>query len=192
MINENRSNQQKLEMVYIDNLVPKDHLLRKIDKYIDFSFIWELTKDYYCADNGRPPIHPITLFKILFIGNLFGIRSERRLMEEVRLNVAYRWFLGYSLTDDIPDHSTISKNRNGRFKDSDIFQKIFDNIVQQAIKRGLVGGKVVYTDSTHLKANANKNKFINKEVSASVKEYLDDLEEAVNKFAVGDVGCLAT
>lgn len=184
MLRDNEFNQQKLEMVYIDNLVPKNHLLRKIQKYVDFSFIWDLTKDYYCKDNGRPPINPVLLFKILFIGYLYGIRSERRLMEEIQVNIAYRWFLGLSLEDEIPDHSTISKNRNGRFKDSDVFQKIFDNIVQQAIKRDLVGGKVIFTDSTHLKANANKNKFTNEQVTASTKEYMKDLEDAVNQSRI--------
>ncbi|KZL94111.1 hypothetical protein CLMAG_11640 [Clostridium magnum DSM 2767] len=108
MIRENNSAQQGLELVYIENLVPQDHVLRKIDKYIDFSFIRDLTKDLYCPDNGRPAIPPVVLFKMLFIGYLFGIRSERQLVKEIEVNVAYRWFLGLSLTDKIPSHSTIS------------------------------------------------------------------------------------
>ena len=151
--------QQQMEMVTIDQLVPQDHLLRKIDKYIDFSFITDLTKDYYCHNNGRPCIDPIILFKMLFIGYLYGVRSERQLIKEIQVNVAYRWFLGYSLTDRIPDHSTISQNRIRRFKDTDIPQKIFDKIVQMAMSHGLVSGKVLYTDSTHIKANASKQKF---------------------------------
>ncbi|WP_040684110.1 transposase, partial [Thermobrachium celere] len=123
MINEIKSKQQKLEMVYIEDLVPQDHILRKIDKYIDFSFIRELTKDLYCHDNGRPAVDPVVLFKMLFIGYLFGIRSERQLVRDIEVNVAYRWFLGFSLTDKIPDHSTISQNRRRRFKDTDIAQK---------------------------------------------------------------------
>lgn len=181
MLKENNSAQQGLEVVYIENLVPQDHILRKIDKYIDFSFIRDLVKDLYCADNGRPAIDPVILFKMLFIGYLFGIRSERQLVKEIEVNVAYRWFLGFSLTDKIPSHSTISQNRITRFKNTNIYQEIFDNIVFQAINKKLVEGKIFYTDSTHLKANANKNKFIKEQVKKSTKDYLEDLEKAINE-----------
>jgi transposase len=184
MINEINSTQNKLEVVYIENLVPQEHILRKIDKYIDFTFIRELTKDLYCHDNGRPGFDPVVLFKMLFIGYLFGIRSERQLEREIQVNVAYRWFLGLSLTDPIPDHSTLSQNRRRRFKDSDIAQKIFDNIVIQAISHKLIDGKILYTDSTHLKANANKRKLVEKEVSKSVKDYVDELEKAIEEDRV--------
>ena len=97
MIIEGRNRQTKMEFVVIDNLVPDDHLLRKIDEYIDFSFINEICRPYYCSDNGRPAIEPEIMFKMLFIGYLYGIRSERRLVEEVNVNIAYRWFLGYCL-----------------------------------------------------------------------------------------------
>ena len=99
MINEIKSTQQKLEMVYIENLVPQDHILRQIDKYIDFSFIREITKDLYCHNNGRPAVDLVVLFKMLFIGYLFGIRSERQLVKDIEVNIAYRWFLGFSLTE---------------------------------------------------------------------------------------------
>lgn len=164
MINEINNIQQKIELVCIENLVPKNHLLRDIDKYIDFSFIRDLTKDLYCHDNGRPAVDPIVLFKMLFIGYLFGIRSERQLVRDIEVNVAYRWFLGFSLTDKIPDHSTIRQNRIRRFKVTNIAQEIFDNIVLQAISYGLVRGNILYSDFTHLKANANKRKFIEQEV----------------------------
>ena len=181
MINEVNSTQQTLEMVYIEYLVPQDHILRKLDKYIDFSFIRELTKDLYCLDNGRPAIDPIVLFKMLFIGYLFGIRSERQLIRDIEVNIAYRWFLGFSLTDKVPDHSTISQNRRRRFKGTDIAQKIFDNIVLQAISHKLVEGKVLYTDSTHLKASANKRKHIEQEVERSVKDYVEELDKAIDE-----------
>nr|WP_237737344.1 IS1182 family transposase [Clostridium carboxidivorans] len=184
MIKENNSAQQQLELVYIENLVPKDHILRKIDKYIDFSFIRDLTKDFYCPDNGRPAIQPVVLFKMLFIGYLFAIRSERQLVKEIEVNVAYRWFLGFSLTDKIPSHSTISQNRITRFKDTNIYQEIFDNIVFQAINKKLVDGKILYTDSTHLKANANKNKFTKEQITQSTKDYFNELEEDINKDRV--------
>lgn len=181
MLRENDSTQSKLEIVYIENLVPQEHPLRLIDKYIDFSFITDLVKDLYTPDNGRPAIDPIVLFKMIFIGYMFGIRSERRLVKEIEVNVAYRWFLGLSLTDKVPDHSTISQNRRRRFNNTSVFQDIFDNIVQQAIDNKMVSGKVLYTDSTHLKANANKNKFSKEEVTKSVKEYIKELDSDIEK-----------
>lgn len=184
MLKDNNSAQQGLELVLIENLVPKDHVLRGIEKYVDFSFINDLTKDLYCADNGRPAVHPVVLFKMLFIGYLFGIRSERQLVKDIEVNIAYRWFLGFSLTDKIPSHSTISQNRISRFKDKDICQKIFDNIVLQAINKKLVDGKILYTDSTHLKANANKNKFTKEQVEQSTKCYFEELEKNINEDRV--------
>lgn len=114
--------QHTLEFVSIDSLVPKDHLLRKIERRIDFSFIREKVKDLYCPDNGRPGVDPVILFKMLFIGYLFGIRSERQLIKEIEVNLAYRWFLGYGLQDRIAHHSTISQNRRRRFSQSNIYQ----------------------------------------------------------------------
>jgi transposase len=105
MLKKLQDQQVKYEFVCIDNLVPKDHLLKKIAKHIDFRFIREKVKDLYCPDNGRPAIDPVVLFKMLFLGYLFGIRSERRLIEEIKVNVAYRWFLGFRLEDKIPDAS---------------------------------------------------------------------------------------
>jgi transposase len=129
MINEKNFTQQKLEMVYLEDLAPKDHILRNIDKYMDLSFIRELTQKYYCLDNGRPGVDPILFFKMLFISYLFGIKCKQQLVKEVEVNVAYRWFLGLSLTDTIPNHSTISQNRRRRFKGIDVFQKKFDEVV---------------------------------------------------------------
>ena len=169
------------EFVCIDNMVPKDHILRKIKEYIDFSFIDDLVKDMYCADNGRPAVDPKIIFKILFLGYLFGIRSERQIVRDVEVNIAYRWFLDYTLSDKIIDASTISQNRRRRFKGTDIFQQIFDNIVIQAIEKKLVSGKILYSDSTHLKANANKRKLINQEVTKSVKDYVDELDKDVEQ-----------
>ncbi|MFP3344623.1 transposase, partial [Halomonas sp. SIMBA_159] len=98
---------------------------RTVDALIDFSFIERITMPYYCPDNGRPSIAPVTLFKMLFLGYLYGIRSERQLEKEIQANIAYRWFLGYSLVDRVPDHSTISFNRKGRFEDTSVFEEIF-------------------------------------------------------------------
>jgi transposase len=168
-----------MEFVSIEEMVPKDHLLRKIDKVIDFGFIREKVKDLYCADNGRPAIDPVVLFKMLFIGYLYGTRSERQLIRDIQVNVAYRWFLGFGLMDKVPDASTISQNRRRRFSESSIYQEIFDEIVLHAMRRKMVDGTTLYTDSTHLKANANKHKFELKDVQKSTRDYLEILEEDV-------------
>lgn len=181
MLTSNKEKQVMYELVCIEELVPQDHLLRKIDKYIDFSFIREKTRIYYCENNGRPSIDPVVLFKMLFIGYLFGIRSERQLELEIKCNVAYRWFLGLGLTEKVPDHSTISWNRITRFKDTTIFQDIFDEIVMQAINHRMVGGRVLFTDSTHLKANANKRKFTTESVKIETKGYIAELEKAIEQ-----------
>jgi len=176
MLKERTSIQSELELVSIEELIPADHLLRKIDKAIDFSFIYEKVRHLYCADNGRPPIDPVMLFKMLFVGYLFGIRSERRLEQEIKFNIGYRWFLGLGLTGKVPDHSTISRNRIDRFAGTGVYQEIFDEIVLQAIKHKLIDGKTLYTDSTHLKANANKNKYEKRLIEKSTRAYLDELD----------------
>lgn len=179
MLRESDNKQIGMEFVCIEELVPKDHLLRKIDRVIDFDFIRDKVKDLYCADNGRPAVDPVVLFKMLFLGYLFGVRSERQLVREIQVNVAYRWFIGFSLTDKIPDASTFSQNRRRRFTESTIYQEIFDEIVLQAMRKKLISGRVLYTDSTHLKASANKNKFKKKQVVKATRSYLADLEESI-------------
>ena len=172
--------QTALEMVTLEELVPTDHLLRRIDAVIDFSFIHDRVAGLYCADNGRPPLDPTLMFKALFIGYLFGIRSERQLVREIAVNVAYRWFLRMRLTDGVFDASTLSQNRRRRFVDPSIAQDIFDAIVEQAIGHGLVDGTVLYTDSTHLKANANKGKYDLEMVAKSRADYWADLDRAID------------
>jgi len=181
MLRSYRDKQQSFELVSLEELVPQDHLLRKVDTYIDFSFIYEKVSPLYCADNGRPAIDPTVLFKMIFLGYFYGIRSERQLEREIQTNLAYRWFLGLGLTDKVPDHTTISWNRRTRFKDTTIFQDIFDEIVLQAISHRMVGGRVLMTDSTHLKANANKHQYTKEQVLQNTKEYMDELNEAVKE-----------
>jgi len=164
--------QISMEFVSIEELVPQDHLLRKIDRVIDFEFIRDKVKDLYCADNGRPAVDPVVLFKMLFLGYLFGVRSERQLVRDIQVNLAYRWFLGFGLTDKIPDASTFSQNRRRRFTECTIYQDIFDEIVLQGVRRKLINGRVLYTDSTHLKASANKHKFKKKDIEQSTRSYL--------------------
>ena len=124
MLREHDNKQIGMEFVCIEELVPKDHLLRKIDRVVDFDFIRDKVKDLYCADNGLPAVDPVVLFKMLFLGYLFGVRSERQLVREIQVNVAYRWFIGYGLSDKIPDASTFSQNRRRRFTESMVYQEI--------------------------------------------------------------------
>jgi len=169
------------ELVCIEHMVPQDHLLRAIATHIDFSFIKEKVRAYYSETHGRPSIDPVMLFKMLFIGYLYGIRSERQLEQEINLNVAYRWFLGLGLSKKAPDHSTISWNRKYRFQGTSVFQDVFDEIVKLAMDNRMVGGRVLISDSTHLKANANKRKHQIQVVERSSQDYLVDLEKAIEE-----------
>jgi len=179
MLKRKESEQMQMELVTYDILVRPDHLLRKIDAVIDFSFIYDLCAPLYCAGNGRPAVDPEILFRMLFVGYLYGIRSEVRLCEEIQDNMAYRWFCGLGLTEKVPDHATISANRQRRFRDNDIAEQIFQEILNQAREKGLVGGNILYTDSTHVKALANKHKKCTVEVTRTPKAYIRELDEAV-------------
>ena len=179
MLQEPSPQQYELEMVTMEQLVPQNHLVRKIDNAIDFEFIRDEVAHLYCQDNGRPPVDPVRLFKIILLGYLFGIKRERQLVKEIEVNVAYRWFLRMSLTEKVIHASTLSQNRIRRFNGTDIFERIFNNIVLQAMEKGLVAGQELFTDSTHLKANANKNKHMNRLRPVSSGAYLDMLNEDV-------------
>ncbi len=170
----------ELERVTRESPVPADQRVRKIAAAIDLAFIRARVGHLYCADNGRPALDPVRWFKLLLLGSLFGMRSERQLMREVQVNVAYRWFLGLRLTDQVPDASTIRQNRRRRFADSGSYQEIFDEIVLRAMGRGMVEGRVLYTDSVHLKANANKQKFDVVKVEQAPAAYLAELEAAID------------
>lgn len=162
--------------VRIEDLVPEDHLLRLIDRHIDFGFIRGKVKHLY-SHTGRPSIDPEVLLRMLLIGYLYGITSERRLCEEVKMHIGYRWFVGLSLEDTIPDHSTFSKNRHERFAENKIFQEIFDEIVNQCISKGLVTGKHLTVDSTYIQANASFKSLEPIVVDMNSKEYIEKLRE---------------
>ena len=131
-----QSRQMAMLFVDIESLIPETHLLRKIERMVSFNFIYDLLAPYYPA-TGRPSVDPVSMFKMLLIGYLYGIKSERRLVEEVQLNIAYRWFCGFELDDTIPNHSTFSKTRTRKWQQSDLFQKAFYEIVKQCIDSGL-------------------------------------------------------
>ena len=131
-----QSRQMAMLFVDIESLIPETHLLRKIERMVSFDFIYDLLASYYPA-TGRPSVDPVSMFKMLLIGYLYGIKSERRLVEEVQLNIAYRWFCGFELDDTIPNHSTFSKTRTRKWQQSSLFQKAFYEIVKQCIDSGL-------------------------------------------------------
>src|SRR5574344_585952 len=180
MITINKSIQSEILMPTMEEIVPEDSLFRKIDKYIDFTFIYEEVKDLYCDNNGRPSVDPVVLFKIVFIQAFDGLKSMRQTCKKLKVDAEYRWFLRIPFGIDTPHFSTFSKNYERRFKDSDIFEEIFVEIVNQAIKYNLVDGTTFYTDSTHKKANANKNKY-DDEIVTSIKERRKWLEEEINE-----------
>ena len=180
MISINRNIQSEILITTMEELVHQESLLRKIYKYIDFTFIYEKVEHLYSKDNGRPSIDPVILFKLVFIQTIDGIKSMRKTCEKIKVDAEYRWFLGIPFGNETPHFSTFSKNYERRFKDSKIFEEIFIEIVNQAIKYKLVDGKILYTDSTHKKANANKNKYEDK-IEIVAKKRREWLEEEINE-----------
>lgn len=174
-------NREQILFACIDDLVPKNHLLRDIQRTIDFTFIYDLVKDKYCEDNGRPSIDPVVLFKIVFIQYLFGIRSMRQTIKEIEVNMAYRWFLGYDLIQPIPHFSTFGKNYSRRFAGTDIFERIFERILREAVQSNLVDPSTVFIDATHIKASANKKKAIDQQVPIEAKHYHQELLQEINE-----------
>jgi transposase len=144
-----QSGQIEMAIIDMEQMIPQNHLLRKINQIVDFSFIYEQAASLY-AKNGRPSIDPVLLIKMLLVGYIYGIKSERRLEQEVQLNIAYRWFCGLQLTERVPDHSTFSQNRRRRFGNSILFREIFYEIVRQCIDRGLVDGEHTVCDGSFL------------------------------------------
>jgi transposase len=159
-----------------EELIPEDHILRLVDRYVDFSYVHPKVEHLY-SNTGRPSIDPELMMRMLLVGYLFGISSERRLCDEVGMHVGYRWFVGLALDEKVADHSTFSKNRHGRFKESRIYQQIFDQIVQQCIENGLVSGKHLTVDSTLVKANASFKNLEPIVVSLKPWEYIDKVEK---------------
>ena len=167
----------------LEDQVPENHLLRLIEKHISFAFVRQQLKDRY-SEMGRPSIDPELLLRILLIGYLYGISSERKLVEELRMHLAWRWFTGLGFDQEIPHHSTFSKNRHGRFQESNLFEELFEQIVRQCVEVGLVQGKHLSVDGSFVEANAAKESRIPRErlaeaaqVSQTVRQYLVELEQ---------------
>src|SRR6201993_3481223 len=168
----------------LEDHVPQDHLLRQVAKVLDLSEVRQKLAPYY-SDIGRPSLDPELMIRMLLIGYLYGIRSERRLVEEVHLNLAYRWFCGLGLTGEVPDHSTFSKNRHGRFRDSDLLRRLFETVLQRCIDEGLVGGEGFAVDASLIRADVSERTRVYgaaglppDAVSRAVDEYLAVLDDA--------------
>ena len=172
---------EQIQMFCMDDLVPEDHLLRIIDKAIDWSFIYDLVEDKYSADTGRPSMDPVTLIKIPFIQYLYGIKSMRQTIKEIEVNVAYRWFLGLDLGDKVPHFSTFGKNYTRRFKDTDLFEQIFKHILEECYRCHLVDPREVFVDATHVKARANNKKMRKRIAEQEALFYEQMLRKEINE-----------
>lgn len=153
----------------LEDHVPADHLVRGIDRCLDLSELRQQLSSFY-SHTGRPSIDPELMVRMLIIGYSFGIRSERRLCEEVHLNLAYRWFCGLGIEDAVPDHSTFSKNRHGRFRESDAFRLVFESVVARCMQEGLVGGEGFAVDASLIEADANRSRSMAREEAADLRD----------------------
>ena len=167
----------------LEDQVPENHLLRLIDRHISFDFVRTKLKDLY-SDTGRPSIDPELLLRMLLVGYLYGVTSERKLVEELRMHLAWRWFTGLGFDQEIPHHSTLSKNRHGRFQESNLFRELFEEIVRQCVEAGLVKGQHMSVDGSFIQANADHHSRVPHEqlvevakVNRTVREYLRELEQ---------------
>ncbi|WP_422678938.1 IS1182 family transposase, partial [Clostridium tarantellae] len=180
MTKKNTDNRFKIEFNSLEALVPKNHLVRQIDRAIDFNFIYDEVAELYSAF-GAPSIDPVVLIKIVLIQYLFGIPSMRQTIREIEVNIAYRWFLGYSFNEKIPHFSTFGKNYVRRFKDTELFNIIFSRILEEANKNGFIQLDEIYIDSTHIKASANKKKYTKVKVETETKKYQSELDKEINE-----------
>ena len=146
--------QLKYHMVTIEDLVPENHFLWKLEAELDWTFVYEETAYLYSRKYGRPPIDPVIIVKYLLVGFLYGIPSERQIEERCADSCAFRWYLGIDLDERVPDHSTISQLRRRKPAFRKVFRRLFEDVVGQCIEKGLVSGRMAVTDSTHVKANA--------------------------------------
>ena len=163
----------------LEDMVPEDHLLRHIDRFLDFSDLREHLAPYY-SHTGRPSIDPELMIRMLLIGYCLGIRSERQLCEEVKLNLAYRWFCKLSISDPVPDHSAFSKNRHGRFREAEAFRFVFEQVLRRCIEAGLVKGEGFAVDASVVEADASRQRHHDDDDDfgdgPAVREYLEALD----------------
>jgi len=192
MMGQQAGNQDRLfYRFHLDNHVPTDHLLRGIDRFLDLSDLRRHLARFY-SHTGRPSVDPELTIRMLIVGYCFGIRSERRLCEEVHLNLAYRWFCRLGLEDMVPEHSTFSKNRHGRFRDSDAFRHLFESVLQRCIHEGLVGSEGFAIDASVVRADASRDRAIagaelpqrkldSAQATRAVREYLEGVDQEASR-----------
>jgi transposase len=181
----------------LDKVVPPDHLVRQIDGVLDLSWVHQELAPYY-SHTGRPSIDPVLMIRMLLVGYVFALRSERRLCSEVQVNLAYRWFCKLSVEDTIPDHSVFCRARHERFRDSDALRRVFEGVVAMCIAAGLVGGEAFSVDASLIKADVDKKKRVAgdqpmswpkaEQASRAVREYLTALDAARSDDENGDGG----
>ena len=179
MTKDGAANRDQVEFLSLDQLVPENHLVRKLENAIGWDFIYDLVEDKYCDDNGRPSVDPVTLIKLPVLQYMFGIRSMRRTIKEADVNVAYRWFLGLGMHDAVPHFSTFGKNYTRRFKGTDLFEQIFQRILSECFEAGMVDPSVVFVDSTHVKARANGKKYYDEIAGEQTLWYEKELREEI-------------
>ena len=178
MLKKEAEQRQAIEMLCTDMLLPQEHLLRKIDAAVDFTHIYELVEDLYCEDNGRPSCDPVVLFKLVLIQHLFGIRSLWQIMRDAEVNVAYRWFLGYTMSQSLLHFATISCAFGHRFT-AEVIEGVFRWILEEMARAGYLSPEVVFVDGTHIKANANLKKRVKKEIPVAAKRYQEQLDAEI-------------
>ena len=196
MITKTNTKAHEMSVIILETYIPENHLLRKVDEAIDFRFIYELVEPLY-AKVGRPSIDPIVLFKLMFLNHLYGYNSMRRTIEETKVNLAYRWFIGYGVEEPIPHFSDFSKNYTRKFSQEievvhpisgvletkSVFAAVFDRILSQAYRKGYLRAEHIYMDSTHVKANANKRKVQEAYVTQERKAYQDALDQECDAYS---------
>src|SRR6202167_671123 len=183
-----RDQEQLFYSFNLEEVVPDDHMVRAVARVLDLSWVRAELAPHYSLI-GRPSVDPVLTIRMLIIGYVFAIRSERALCREVQLNLAYRWFCGLGIEDKMPDHSAFSRARNERFRDSDIFRRVFERVVCACMAAGLVGSKGYAVDASLIEADANKSRSVAgtewdaknidpEAASRAAKEYLATLDDA--------------
>lgn len=180
MLKKKKSESKIFYNFNIEDYVPQDHFLRLVSKVISFDFVYDKVKHLY-SKTGQPAIDPVVLIKMLLIGYFYDINSERQLVKDINVNLAYRWFINYDIDEKIPHHSTISQTRKRKFSQSDLFQDIFDEVVNQCKEKGLISGESIFTDSTLIKANASMESL--KKISLTPKDYFKNLDKEVDNVS---------
>lgn len=180
MLERAKNLRNNMQVVDLEGMVPQDHLLRKVDKVVDFNRIYDLVEHLYCEDNGRPAVDPVVLVKMVLIQHLYGIKSLRQTVKEIDMNIAYRWFLGFDLTTRVPRFATLSYAFARRFP-SEIFEEIFAWILEEAVKKSYVDARTIFIDATHIKANANKKKNRKKLAQITARRYDATLRQEINQ-----------